>query len=185
MKTILTMALLASALSSGACSRSDKQTTTAAPATPEPTIAAQATSAPKSEAELATSAETDKPRAVPSISRESQPAVAPVSSSAAENDPASGPVSGLAPASNLENEKDPGTGRVSGIEVDVVSSTGKTIVAQAKTNIKGMISVQLPRRGNYVVRYSSGPAKGKVIQTINATEAGRVNISVPPPSAAP
>ena len=175
MKTILMTVLLACALIAGACSRSDKP----------PTTAVQATPTPKSEAELATKAEADKLRTVPSISRESEPAVAPLSSSATENDPASGPVSRFVPVSPPEQEKVPVTGPVSGIEVEVVSNTGKTVVAHAKTDVNGAISVRLPKPGNYVVRYTTGPAKGKVIRTINATEAGTVNISVQPPSAAP
>ena len=189
MKTILTMALLAYALSSGACSRSDRPPITAAQATPVPTAAAQAkpTPTPMSEAEIEAvrlrllAARAAKLRAVPLIPRESESAVAPLSSSATENDPASGPVSGFVPVSPPEQEKVPVTGPASGIEVEVVSSSGKTIVAHAKTDVKGAISVRLPKRGNYVVRYTSGPAKGKVIRTINATKAGRVNISVPPP----
>lgn len=183
MKTILMTALLAGGLITGACSR--KPPIVAAPATPEPTTAVRATPPPKSAAEeeaerlqqLAARAEADRLLVVPTPAPESAPIIT-------GNDP--GPGSGFAPMNTLDERKDPmTTGPTSGIAVEVVSISGKVIVAEVKTNGKGAVNVQLPAPGTYLVRYSSGPSKGKVIKTITATEAGGVNISVPPPSVAP
>jgi|GEM_PF-7002200 len=190
MKMILMTVLLAGAFITGACSRSENPPLSAAQATPEPTIAVRATPTPAqvSEAEfeaerqrqIAARAEADRLLAVPTPNIKLSESSAPVITA---NDQEPGP-SGLVPSTNPE-EKDPITGPVSGTEVEVVSSSGKVILAQAKTNGKGAISVPLPGPGTYRVRYTSGPSKGKVIRTITATEAGSVNVSVPPPSVAP
>jgi uncharacterized surface anchored protein len=189
MKTIPRMTvLLACALFAGACSRSEKAQLVVAQTTPEPTIAVvQATPAQMSEAEfeaerqrlLAARAEADRLRTLPTPSTQSD-ASAPIITA---NDPGPGP-SGLVPSTNLE-QKDPITGPVSGTAVEVVSVSGKVIAAELKTNGKGGISVQLPAAGTYLVRYTSGPLKGKTIRTITATEAGSVIVSIPAPPAAP
>lgn len=185
MKTIVTTVLLAGALMTGACSRSEEPEITAAQATPEPPTATQTASMQKSEAELeaerlrqaAARAEADKLLATPTPAQFE-------SSGPIITGPGPGP-SGLVPSANFERHEPMITGPTSGIAVEVVSSSGKIIAADLKTNAKGAINVQLPGPGTYRVRYTSGPSKGKVIRTIEATEAGGVNVSIPPPSAAP
>jgi hypothetical protein len=188
MKTILIAVLLAGGLITGACSR--KQPVTAAEATPEPTIVivqATPTPPPKSAAELeaerlqqaAARAEAERLLAGPTPGAQQPESSAPIITA---NDPEP---SSLVPSTNLE-QSDMIAGPVSGTAVEVVSVSGKIIAAELKTNGKGAFSVQLPGPGTYLVRYTTGPSKGKVIRTITAKEAGSVNLSVPPPpSAAP